>query len=222
MSGLSKEQASSREKTLLAALLLSAPGPLVTGYAAFLSHSTTQLADFIRRSAELVALFLSWWIFRQIQNNKKYKKTDPARLEHLARLSVAGAMVCSGVVMLILALFRLPVYKPSGNVISGLVIALLGLLTNGWFWWRYSSLTHEQYNPVIAAQRNLYRAKASVDTCVVLALSAVAIVPAHPVTHYVDILGSVIVACYLIWSGIDMAQLQIGDFRKLFRRLLLR
>jgi len=219
MATLSKEQASSREKTLLAAFLLSAPGPLVTGLAAISSHSTTQLADFIRRSMELVALFLSWWIFRQIQHNRKFNETDHAQLERAAGLSVAGAMACSGVVMLIVALSRLSVFRPSGNVISGLIIAILGLLTNGWFWWRYSRLTREHYDSVIAAQRNLYRAKASVDTCVVFALAAVAMAPAHPVTQYIDILGSVTVACYLMWSGIRMAKSRLGDFRKLFKHL---
>jgi len=66
MSFLSKKQAASREKTLLTALLLSIPGPLVVGLAAVSSHSTTQLADFIRRSVELVALLLSWWVFRKL------------------------------------------------------------------------------------------------------------------------------------------------------------
>jgi chromatin segregation and condensation protein Rec8/ScpA/Scc1 (kleisin family) len=59
MTALSREQAVTREKTLLTALLLSLPGPLVTGIAAITSHSTTQLADFMRRSSELVALFLA-------------------------------------------------------------------------------------------------------------------------------------------------------------------
>jgi len=69
MNGLSKEQSSSREKTLLTALLLSLPAPLVTGIAVISSHSTTQLADFIRRTVELLALIISWWIFRQLQRN---------------------------------------------------------------------------------------------------------------------------------------------------------
>jgi hypothetical protein len=45
-----------RERTLLVALLLSLWGPLATGLAVLLSQSTTQVADFVRRSVELVAL----------------------------------------------------------------------------------------------------------------------------------------------------------------------
>jgi divalent metal cation (Fe/Co/Zn/Cd) transporter len=206
MKGLSKEQSSSREKTLLSALLLSAPGPLVTGIALLTSHSTTQLADFLRRGVELVAIFISWWIFRQIHRDAALGEAHQAKMERTAGLSTAGAMACSGVVLLGVALSRLSVFEPGGNVIMGLIIAILGLVTNTWFWWRYRALTREQYSAVIAAQQQLYRAKASVDLCVVTALVAVAIAPAHPLTRYVDLLGSIIVAFYLLWSGLRTGQ----------------
>lgn len=206
MNSLSKEQSASREKTLLTSLLLSAPGPLVTGYAMITSQSTTQLADFIRRGVELVAIFISWWVFRRLRRNVALGEAYQARLERASGLSTAGAMACSGIVLLVVALSRLSSYAPGGSVIMGLVIAVLGLLTNGWFWWRYTALTREQYSAVIASQQHLYRAKASVDLCVVIALAAVAIAPAHPATRYVDLLGSVMVALYLLWSGVRTAQ----------------
>jgi len=82
--------------------------------------------------------------------------------------------------MAIVALSRWSVFEVGGNVVPGLVIALLGLLTNGWFWRRYTILTREKYNAVTEAQQGLYRAKASVDLCVVVALAAVAVAPTHP------------------------------------------
>lgn len=170
------------------------------------SHSTTQLADFLRRGVELVAIFISWWVFRQIHRNAALGKVHQARLERAAGLSTAAAMVCSGVVLLVVAISRLSVFEPGGNVTMGLVIAILGLMTNGWFWRRYASLTREQYSAVIAAQQQLYRAKTTVDLCVTLALAAVAIAPAHPATRYVDLMGSVMVAVYLLWSGLRTAQ----------------
>ncbi len=219
MTDLSQQQAASREKTLLIALLLSLPGPLVTGLAAISSQSTTQVADFIRRTVELVALFLSWWVFRRLQRNLALSEADRVGLERMAGLSVAGTMICSGVVMLIVAMSRLSVFEPGGRVTLGLIIAALGFLTNTWFWRRYTILTREQYSSVIASQQKLYRAKASVDLCVVAALTAVAIAPTHPATRYVDILGSIIVAGYLLWSGLRMAQSHLGDVRRLFHRL---
>jgi divalent metal cation (Fe/Co/Zn/Cd) transporter len=164
-------------------------------------------------------LFLSWWVFRQLQRNPSLGEADQARLERTAGLGVAGAMICSGAVMLIIALSHLSVYEPAGRVTLGLVIAILGLLTNGYFWWRYTVLTREQYSSVIASQQKLYRAKASVDLCVVIALAAVAIAPTHPATRYIDVLGSVMVAGYLLWSGLRLAQTHLVNPIRLFHRL---
>ncbi len=208
MTSLSTEQAAAREKTLRTALLLSAPGPLVTGLAVIASHSTTQIADFIRRGIELLALFLSWWVFRKLHGDATLDAAEQARLERMTGLSVAGAMIFSGAVMLVVALSRLEAFEPGGKVVSGLIIAVLGLVTNGWFWRRYTRLNREQYSSVIAAQQKLYRAKTLVDLCVVVALGTVTLAPTHPATRYVDILGSIIVAGYLFWSGLRLAQSQ--------------
>lgn len=207
MTTLTKDQSASREKTLLTALLLSAPGPLVTGAALLSSHSTTQLADFLRRGVELAAIFISWWAFRRLQRTQ-LDEAGKTRLERTAGLSTAGAMAASGLVLLLVTLSRLSVFEPGGNVLLGLVIAVLGLVTNAWFWRRYAGLTRETYDAVIAAQQSLYRAKATVDLCVVTALAAVAIAPGHPLTRYVDLVGSLIVAGYLLWSGLRTAQKQ--------------
>ena len=214
MHGLSQKQSASREKTLGTALLLSAPGPLVTGIALINSQSTTQLADFLRRGVELVAIFISWWVFRKLHRSASIDAVDQARLERAAGLTTAAAMAVSGAVLLVVALSRLRVFEPGGSVIGGLVIAILGVLTNGWFWRRYRAMTREQYNPVIAAQEQLYRAKTSVDLCVVIALAAVAIAPEHPATRYVDILGSVIVAGYLLWNGVKAGQKHLRGERE--------
>lgn len=216
MSTLSREQAASREKTLLVALLLSMWAPLVTGIAVLLSHSSTQLADFIRRSVELIALFISWRVFRHVQRGKGADPAAEARLERLAGYSVAVALTLSGLVMLGITVSRFSTFEPGGNVYPGLVIATLGLFTNSWFWRRYTRMTRESYNPVIDAQRYLYRAKSVVDLCVIVALAAVAVSPHHPATSYIDALGSAAVACYLVWSGLSSARTAAAVNRESF------
>lgn len=200
------------ENTLLWSLLLSAPGPLVTGFAALNSRSTTQLADFLRRTTELIAIFVSWRVYRVLGRTQKPK------LERLANLWVGGAMFLSGVVMLCIAVFNAslrssldwPTGSPSpqyqGNVIPGLTIAVLGLLTNTWFWIRYRAMNRERPDSVIGAQSSLYRAKSLVDLCVVAALGAVAAAPLHPATGYVDTVGSAIVSLFLIWNGLSVVR----------------
>ncbi len=203
MKNASEKQHSKNEKTLRTALLLSAPGPIFTGISVATSFSTTQIADFLRRGTELVVIFVSWLIYRKTQGNCNLCEEKRANLEHLADQSVGVAMCVTGLIMLIIAAIRLPSYEPSGNVISGLVIAILGLITNTYFWFRYRALTREEFNVVINSQQKLYRAKSFVDMCVVTALTTVAIAPSSTVTRYVDIFGSVIVAIYLVWKGIQ-------------------
>ncbi len=202
MNTLTREELASREKTLLAALLLSMWAPLATGIAVLLSRSTTQVADFIRRSVELIALFISWRVFRYLHRGKEPDSLQKDRLEHLVSFSTAVAMGVSGVVIIAVAFTRFPTFVPGGNVYPGLAIALLGLITNSWFWRRYASLNRKIYDRVIDTQRCLYRAKAVVDLCVIIALSAVAIAPLNPATRFIDLLGSVAVSIYLAWSSI--------------------
>lgn len=189
------------EKTLLAALLLSAPGPLVTGIAAVTSGSSTQIADLLRRTSELVATFASWLIYRKLQHREP-TDDEKVRLERQAALWVGGSMLLSGAMLLLIAIVRLSSYQPSGKGIMGLVIAFLGLVTNSWFFFRYRGMVRQQYDGVLDVQKKLYQAKASVDLCVVLALLAVTIAPAHPATRYIDILGSLVVAGYLLYKGL--------------------
>jgi divalent metal cation (Fe/Co/Zn/Cd) transporter len=211
---LSKEQAAGREKTLLTALLLSVWAPLATGIAVILSQSTTQVADFIRRTVELVALFVSWRVFRYLhRHSEPVTEAQKVRLERAAGLCVAAALACSGVVMLVLAAVRMRSFQPGGNVYPGLAIALLGLVVNVWFWRRYARLNREQYNTIIDAQRQLYRAKSLVDLCVIAALLAVALQPAHSLTRYIDIVGSVVVALYLVTCGAGTARTTLVNAR---------
>lgn len=102
--------------------------------------------------------------------------------------------------MLILAMFSNSGEK--GNVIFGLAIAVLGVVANTIFWLKYTKLNKTSPNAIIAVQSRLYRAKALVDICVTVALLSVALFPLSQVSYYLDIIGSVIVAIYLIWCGL--------------------
>ena len=54
----------SESRTLLASVLLSAPGPIVIGLGLLVGRSSTQIADFLRRTAELAAIVCGYVIYR--------------------------------------------------------------------------------------------------------------------------------------------------------------
>lgn len=194
------------EKTLLASLLLSAPGPIVTGISVLLSFSATQVADFFRRTTELAAIAVAFWVYRRLRKMSESNEDKQAHMERMAERFTGGAMIFSAVILLIITIFRIFSYQVGGNVTMGLVVAALGVLVNTWFWLRYRALNRENYDAVIAVQQKLYRAKACADICVVVALAAIAIAPGHPITWYTDVIGSVIITFYLFWNGLRTVQ----------------
>jgi len=190
----------SGQRTLLASVLLSAPGPLVVGAGLLVGRSSTQLADFIRRTAELAAIIVSWAVYRHIKRAGGRDEAKKARLERLAALGVGLSMCLGGLAMALIAFFSRQGDK--GNVLPGLVIALLGVITNTWFWLRYRRLNQQEPSAILAAQSWLYRAKSLVDLCVSAALMTVVLWPGSRAAYWMDAAGSLAVALYLIITGI--------------------
>ncbi len=190
-----------RQRTLLASMLLSMWAPLATGIAMLLSGSVTQIADFIRRTVEFFALFLSWFVFRALSGRGHITAAQRSKWEKIVNRAIAGALGISGITMLFLGLLRLRTPQAAGSVVLGLTVAILGLIVNLWFWRRYTQLSKAGPSLIITAQRQLYLAKIAVDLCVIAALAVVALWPGHNMTRYVDSTGSLAVGAYLLWSA---------------------
>lgn len=188
-------------RTLLMSVLMSSPGPLVVGLGLLAGRSSTQIADFVRRSAELLAIIMSFVVYQLTTRNGVTDETKKAKLERMSNVFV-GAMMCVGGSFMI-ALAFLSDTADKGNVIPGLSIAVLGVIANTLFWRKYTKLNRAEPNAILAVQARLYRAKSLVDCCVTAALLSVAIAPAAAVSAWLDFIGSVIVALYLVWCGIQ-------------------
>lgn len=190
----------SGSRTLLMSVLMSSPGPLVVGLGLLMGKSSTQLADFVRRSSELLAIIVSYVVYT-VTNKDGYEDTGrKEKLERYSNLFVGAAMCLGGAAMLLIAIVS--EHEEKGNVIPGLTIAILGVIANTLFWLKYTKLSRESGNVILAVQSRLYRAKSLVDICVTVALGTVALFPASGAAYYLDLTGSVIVACYLIWCGV--------------------
>lgn len=199
----------SSTNTLLMSVVMSAPGPLIIGLGLLVGRSSTQIADFVRRSAELLGIIMAFVVYKI---TTKDGVCDTARKERLERLSniFVGAMMCLGGSLMLLLAFTSD-NTEKGNVIPGLVIALLGVVANTLFWRKYTKLNKAEPNAIIAVQARLYRAKSLVDSCVSIALLSVALFPTSPVSYYLDFIGSVIVAAYLVWCGIKTIRERMGE-----------
>lgn len=187
-------------KTLLMSVVMSAPGPLIIGLGLLVGQSSTQIADFVRRSAELLGIIMAFIVYIITTKDGVCDTERKERLERLSNIFV-GAMMCLGGTLMLVLAFTAD-NEEKGNVIPGLVIAVLGVIANTLFWRKYTKLNKAEPNAIIAVQARLYRAKSLVDGCVTVALLSVALFPASKASFYLDFIGSVIVALYLVWCGV--------------------
>ena len=191
----------SGSSTLLWSVIMSSPGPLVVGLGLLAGRSSTQIADFVRRSSELLAIIMSFVIYKITTKDGACDEARKATLERRANAFV-GAMMCIGGFFMMLLAFMSDA-EDKGNVIPGLAIAVMGVIANTIFWRKYTRLNKAEPNVILAVQARLYRAKSLVDTCVSVALLAVAIAPGSQAAIWLDFIGSIIVAAYLTWCGIQ-------------------
>ena len=186
-------------RTLLLSVLMSSYGPVILGLGLRVGHSSTQIADFTRRTAELSALIVAFIIYAVTNKRQELAEAEKQALERKGNLFTGFIMCISGLSMLLLSILSPDTDK--GNVIPALVIAFLGVVANSIFWRRYTTLFHRLGNAILGVQARLYGAKTAVDTCVVIALAAVLILPGTKVSFWLDRIGSLLVALYMIRCG---------------------
>ena len=194
------QEKKSGAKTLLWSVIMSSPGPLVVGLGLLAGSSSTQIADFVRRSAELLAIIMSFVVYSLLAKAEISSSLDKQKLESRSNMFVGAMMCLAGTIMAVLAFVMNQDDK--GNVIPGLAIAVLGVIANSIFWSKYTRLNETSPDAILAVQARLYRAKTLVDISVTIALLSVLIAPQSIVSHWLDFLGSLVVSVYLVWCGI--------------------
>ena len=196
---MEKEKKSSF-RTLLLSVLFSASGPIVLGLGLLVGHSSTQIADFTRRTAELLALVVALVVYVVINRRQDMAEERKNGLERKGNLFTGAIMCVSGLSMLVLAVLSTDGDK--GNVIPAMAIAFMGVVANSIFWWRYTTLARAQSSSILGVQARLYGAKTAVDVCVTSALAAVLAFPGTSVSFWLDKAGTALVALYMIFCGI--------------------
>ncbi len=187
-------------RTLLISVLMSSYGPVILGLGLRVGHSSTQIADFTRRTAELLALVVAFVVYAVTNRRQDMSENRRQALERKGNLFTGVIMCVSGLSMLLLSVLSADTDK--GNVIPALAIAFLGVVANSIFWRRYTSLYRKQGNAILGVQARLYGAKTAVDVCVVTALAAVLIFPGTKASFWLDRIGSMLVSLYMIRCGV--------------------
>ena len=189
----------SAKKTLLMSIIMGIIGPTTVGLGLLVGQSSTQFADFVRRSIEFLAIVISYVVYSITTKENNTDEIKKQKYEKATDIFVSIAMILSGIIMTVLALYS--GNEENGNIIPGLVVAFLGLLINCTFWMKYRKLGKESNNKILIVQRNLYRAKTFVDCSIVLVLVVVLLSDNSTISYYFDLIGTACVSAYLIFTG---------------------
>ncbi len=193
-------QNKSEKKTLFMSVIMSAPGPIIIALGLLMGKSSTQIADFVRRSAELLGIIMAYVVYMITTKDGICNIVKKQKWEKISNIFV-GAMMCIGGILMLFLAFTVSATE-KGNVVPSLVIALLGVVANTLFWRKYTKLNKAEPNAIIAVQARLYRAKSLVDSCVSIALLSIAILPDSMISYYLDLGGTIVVSVYLAWCGV--------------------
>lgn len=193
------------EKVLRAAWLLSLWAPLSTGIAYYLGQSSVLLADFLRRSNELLALWLSWYIFRIARELEEKGQPEEARKkEKKSSLFMAAVMFLSGAFVFYSAWNSYVSPKPLGWILPGILVATGGLIVNSYFWYKNWSLSRLPGRPILESQWRFYRAKTIIDMTVLLTLFITSYQVIGPPSWLADPIGALVVALFIWYSAIKI------------------
>ena len=217
MSRVSTEGATSfaqdKERTLRTACLLSAWAPAALGVALVLGPSTVLIADFIRRTSELLVTAASWRVFRKIARNPSQPPEAFEASERRVSQMVAAVLLMSTVIILITAAIRGLSGAEVGWIVPGLLIACGGCTVNCWLWRRSRLLAKREPSPLIDAQWRFYRSKTIADICVIATLIGGAVTRGTAFSSLVDAVGACIIALFLATTAQRVLQRSASSTR---------
>jgi ferrous-iron efflux pump FieF len=204
--------AQARERSVFTGLLFGAVTLIPGLVAVILGHSTTLLADWLRSFSETFAILLSWLTLRKVTRGRR---TDYdygyGKLESLSSLIVAAAMTLSFAAIVFSAVSRIRQPEPVKQVGWGLLISTGAAVINVVLWRRNYRLAQQEQSPIMESQWRLFRAKAVVNVTVISALGLSVLLRRFTWSLYVDPIGSLIVAGFLLASAYQVASTSIYD-----------
>lgn len=188
-------------KNLFFATLVCVPGPFLLVMGMLGGANTTQIADLIKRSCDLLTEVLAWLIYELtlcnfIKNNTKHA------LEKLVKYFTGASMCISGGVMIYVAVADFG--GTHGNMYPSLFLAVTGAVINVILYLNYRSMN----NAVLSIQAKLHKVKALFDIALTAILLVWILCPHGAVREYFNVFGTALISLYMIFSGIRVLEIR--------------
>ena len=115
-------------KNLIFAILISIPGPLLLAISMADGTSATQTADLMRRSCDLLSIFLAYLVFEITTRYLLADEGKKTRLETYVKHFTGFSMCFSGAIMIYIAIASFGTEK--GSIITSLILAIIGAVVD--------------------------------------------------------------------------------------------
>jgi len=206
--------ATERERALFVSLL-AAVIPIIPALAASIfSMSVAFFALSLKTINEAVATLIAWMIARDISRGS-HGRYDYGMGKHetIARIVTGALMLLSLIFVVIAAVYRFLVPAPlvSEGVLFAIVILVLSVAADVWFWVTNYRIAVKESSPLMDSQWRLFRLKAYANMVVLVSMILAFVSAGYPLAVYIDPVGSVIIIGFLLQSGFGMIRTSVPD-----------
>jgi ferrous-iron efflux pump FieF len=184
--------------------------------AAVISNSLIAVSDMINGFTETLSIFLTWMAMQRVAKGRNMPNYNygEGKIENLASLGIALTLVPTFILICKNAVSRLMEPTMSINVsgvIFYLVLGVIALGSNVFFWFRSYRLAITAPSPGIEAQWRLFRVKAISNAFVVFSLALNIVLRAYSWAAYLDPALSLIVAAMILISAYKIFTRSVYD-----------
>jgi len=181
---------------------------------AVLSGSVTLYASAMKTVNEAIGILVSWIIARRIaRGDHGIYDYGMGKFEIIARIITGSVMILSFAILVFAASYRLlfPAPLGSGGVQAGMVIVVVMVAVDCYFWIRNYRIAVREPSPLMDSQWRLFRLKAVANLVVLLTLIIATLCAGLPFAVYIDPVASFLIIGLLLYSGSRMIVSSLPD-----------
>jgi ferrous-iron efflux pump FieF len=207
-------QGKAKEQSIFLGLLFGFFGLASGIVSALSSHSLTIESEILKNACLITAVFLSYLSVRKANTGKSEGYNyGYGKLESISGLIVAVVLIISLIIIIfhVVERFIEPIELSRGGTELAIVLSSLAMLSSIWMWRHDHHLAREEYSPVMESLWRMYRTKTLATGVVLTSLISSLLLAEYPWAPYIDQVGSLIVAGFIMKSIYSISILSVHD-----------
>ncbi|HBC88146.1 MAG TPA: cation transporter [Lentisphaeria bacterium] len=213
MSELPETDSKSKEAALKGLFIAGLLDAIITSVAFIMANSSVLLADFLKTSIELLAIFLSWMAMRRINRGDKSFEYGLGKLENMLSIFVGFVMFVSFVIIMVNAIRN--IFHPGHIAGIGVWISVgaqsLYLVINGSLYVKNKKLAKSSSSPLMDSQTRLFLTRFIGNLFILISLALSLLLKKYSWSVYIDPAASMIIAFSILSAILGIFSSSIYD-----------